>query len=194
MAVDLKFLQPLDYYRKYLEHNIRPDGRKFGKIRPTKLNVGSITTAEGSSIVKLGNTTAVCGIKSELTVPKPNEENFGCIVVNVELSPLCSPRFRAGPTSEQVHTTNQLLTDIITNSKCIDLSRLAIPDSKYVRTLYCDIHCMDYDGNFIDAALIALIAALENTSLPKVKVNTDTGEIKILEDKKVKIQMVMRKI
>ena len=32
--------------------------------------------------------------------------------------------------------------------------------------LYCDLYCLDYDGNVMDAALLALLAALQETKLP----------------------------
>lgn len=59
-----RIIHPKKYYRNYLAHNIRPDGREFDAFRPIRINVKSIGTADGSSIVKLGNTTVVCGIKA----------------------------------------------------------------------------------------------------------------------------------
>lgn len=66
-------LHPIKYYRDYLSQNIRPDGRGFTDFRPIVLNVGSINTADGSSIAKVGNTTVVCGIKA---VSKPHRRNL----------------------------------------------------------------------------------------------------------------------
>ena len=43
---------------------MRPDGRSLQKFRPASVNVGSIKTADGSAIVKIGNTVVVCGIKA----------------------------------------------------------------------------------------------------------------------------------
>lgn len=43
---------------------MRPDGRGVQKFRPVSINVDSIKTAEGSAIVKIGNTVVVCGIKA----------------------------------------------------------------------------------------------------------------------------------
>lgn len=57
-------IHPIKYYRNYTEHNIRPDGRVFEAFRPIRINVKSIGTADGSAIVKLGNTTVICGIKA----------------------------------------------------------------------------------------------------------------------------------
>lgn len=57
-------LHPVKYYRDYLSHGVRPDGRGFDKFRPIILNLGSIDTADGSAIAKIGQTTVVCGIKA----------------------------------------------------------------------------------------------------------------------------------
>lgn len=40
------------------------DGRKFLSFRPISINVSSIVQADSSAIFKLGDTTAVCGIKA----------------------------------------------------------------------------------------------------------------------------------
>lgn len=63
-VVSFRTIHPIKYYRNYIAHNIRPDGREFESFRPIRINVKSIGTADGSSIVKLGNTTVICGIKA----------------------------------------------------------------------------------------------------------------------------------
>lgn len=57
-------LHPLKYYRDYYSHDIRPDGREFSDFRPVIVNVGSIKTADGSAIAKVGKTTVICGVKA----------------------------------------------------------------------------------------------------------------------------------
>lgn len=54
----------MKYYRDFLNHDLRPDGRELDQFRPVVINVDSITSADGSAIVKIGNTTVVCGIKA----------------------------------------------------------------------------------------------------------------------------------
>ena len=41
---------------------------------------GSVSTADGSALVRMGNTTIVCGVKAEIAEPeleKPNEGYLG---------------------------------------------------------------------------------------------------------------------
>lgn len=57
-------IDPQKYYRDVLAHEIRPDGRSLNEFRPMSINVKSLSNADGSAIVKIGNTTVVCGIKA----------------------------------------------------------------------------------------------------------------------------------
>ncbi|XP_071124993.1 exosome complex component RRP43-like isoform X2 [Mytilus edulis] len=166
--------RPVEYYRKYLEQDVRPDGRDLGEFRRTVLNIGCVTTADGSALVKLGNTTVMCGIKAELCKPKTETPKCGFIVPNVELSPLCSPHFRSGPPGEQAQVMSQFMLEVVNHSKCVDLESLCITPGKLVWVLYCDLLCLDYDGNVTDTCVLALLAALKNVCLPTISINEET--------------------
>ncbi|KAK7503915.1 hypothetical protein BaRGS_00005038 [Batillaria attramentaria] len=131
MADEFRTAQPKEYYRKFLEKDVRPDNRELGEFRPTVLNIGSISTAEGSALIKLGNTTVICGVKGELAEPKTETPKEGYIVPNVELSALCSPQFRPGPPSEQAQVLSQFVADVIKNlgnwCGCSALKNTALP-------------------------------------------------------------------
>lgn len=151
----------MKYFRDYLNENIRPDGREIDKFRPIILNINSIGTADGSAIVKIGNTTVVCGIKAQLAPPNTSEPENGFIITNIELTSLCSSKFRPGAPTEEAQVYAYSLAEIIKNSNCINIKDLCIVKEKLVWVLYCDITCLDHDGSVLDAALIALIAALK---------------------------------
>ncbi|KAJ8028707.1 Exosome complex component RRP43 [Holothuria leucospilota] len=203
------------HFSKFKKENIRPDGRELGEFRATLLNVGTINTAHGSALVKLGNTTILCGVKGEFAAPPVNEPKKGYLVPNVELPPLCSSQFKVGPPSEQAQVVSQLIDDIVRSSNLINLESLNIAEgvvlsggesvyffcvgtgvapgfaccwgatklpergpkalSKLSWVLHCDMICLDYDGNIVDASLIALLAALKNVLLPAVRIDEDTG-------------------
>lgn len=52
-------LYPEDYFKSFLEDGIRPDGRVLGRARPTTIGLNTISSADGSALVKQGETT-VC--------------------------------------------------------------------------------------------------------------------------------------
>uniref|UniRef100_A0A672N628 Ribosomal RNA-processing protein 43 n=1 Tax=Sinocyclocheilus grahami TaxID=75366 RepID=A0A672N628_SINGR len=149
----------------------------------------SISTADGSALVKIGNTTVICGIKAELTMPPSDAPNKGYIVPNVDLPPLCSSRFRPGPPGEQAQAASQFIADVIESSDLINREELCIEKSKLCWVLYCDIMCLDYDGNLLDACIIVLLAALKNARLPEVTINkeTDLAEVDIQKKRHLKI-------
>ncbi|XP_006267502.1 exosome complex component RRP43 [Alligator mississippiensis] len=175
MAAGFKTVEPLEYYRRFLKENCRPDGRELGEFRATTVNIGSITTADGSALVKLGNTTVICGIKAEFAAPPVDATNKGYIVPDVDLPPLCSARFRPGPPGEEAQAVSQFIADVIENSQIIMKEDLCIVNGKLAWVLYCDIICLDYDGNILDACTFALLAALNNVQLPAVAINEETG-------------------
>ncbi|XP_058483342.1 exosome complex component RRP43 [Solea solea] len=184
MAAGFKTAEPLEYHMSFLKENCRPDGRELSEFRTTTLNIGSISTADGSALVKFGNTTVICGIKAELTNPTVEGPGKGYIVPNVDLPPLCSSRFRPGPPSEQAQAASQLIADIIESSEVIQTEDLCIDRGKLCWVLYCDIMCLDYDGNLLDACIVALLAALKNTQLPEVVINTETSVPQVNSDKR----------
>lgn len=57
-------INPVKYQRNYLENSVRSDGRELFEFRPTVINRDTISTAEGSALVKIGATTVICGIKA----------------------------------------------------------------------------------------------------------------------------------
>ncbi|KAK4829957.1 hypothetical protein QYF61_008088 [Mycteria americana] len=155
---------------KYLEGGCEEDRARLYLVVPS-----SITTADGSALVKLGNTTVICGVKAELAAPAADSANKGYIVPNVELPSLCSTRFRSGPPGEEAQAASQFIADVIENSQIIAKEDLCIANGKLAWVLYCDIICLDYDGNILDASAFALLAALKNVQLPSVTINEETG-------------------
>ncbi|KAG2226974.1 hypothetical protein INT45_006381 [Circinella minor] len=164
-------IQPHEYLRRFLEHNLRPDGRLLERFRKTLITTGSISTANTSAMVRLGGTTVVCGIKAEVCEPHVERPDQGYLVPNVELSPMCSPKFRAGPPPEKAQVTSEFIHELFTNSNIFPLESLCIEQGKAVWVLYADIVCLNYDGNILDASLLALTAALSKLSLPKAEVS-----------------------
>lgn len=179
MAEVYKLIHPVKYFNDYINRNVRPDGRKFEDQRNIKLNVNAIKSADASAVVKCGNTTVVCGIKLELAKPKAEEPDLGFLVTNVELLPLCSSKFRPGPPSDHAQVVSNIVADIFTNSKSIDLKDLCIVPDKLAWVVYCDMVCLDNDGSVVDACIMTLITSLKSLTLPKVNYDVETEEISV---------------
>ncbi|CAO3677283.1 unnamed protein product [Umbelopsis ramanniana] len=163
-------IKPDEYFRQFIEENVRPDGRSLHAFRPTSIRQGAISTANGSAMVRIGGTTVICGIKAEVAEPRIDRPKDGYLVPNVELAPICSANFRPGPPSEQAQINAETINHVMETCQILDLSELCIEEGKAVWTLYADIVCINYDGNILDASLLALICALKDLSLPKATV------------------------
>lgn len=185
MNSQYKIIHPVKYLHDHLAQDVRPDGREFLSFRPISVNVSSITQADSSAVFKIGNTTVICGIKAELATPKAETPNSGYIVPNVELSALCSPKFRPGPPSEEAQVISKLMENILYNSAAVDLKNLCICEAKLVWVLYCDLLCINYDGAVIDACTGALVTALKTLTLPRVIHDPDSGNTSVLYDDRI---------
>ncbi|EIM81838.1 uncharacterized protein STEHIDRAFT_171488 [Stereum hirsutum FP-91666 SS1] len=167
-------LHPRIYLERFIAESVRPDGRTFDDWRDLSVNVGSIGTANGSSLVRLGDTTIVCGVKAEIAEPDLDRPDEGWIVPNIDLPPICSPKFKPGPPSDEAQALSDRLFDSLTSSNVLPLSSLCIEPGKSAWVLYVDATCINYDGNVFDAALVAMVSALKNTLLPKATFDPDT--------------------
>ncbi|MCS7130011.1 MAG: exosome complex protein Rrp42 [Archaeoglobaceae archaeon] len=162
ILVDIK----KDYVLSKLKEGERIDGRKFDEFRKVEAKVGVIEKAEGSALVKLGNTQVVVGIKMQPGEPFPDTPDKGIIIVNAELVPLASPTFEPGPPDETSVELARVVDRGIRESEAVDLSKLCIEAGKKVWIVFVDIHALDDDGNLLDASAIASILALMNTKVP----------------------------
>jgi len=155
-----------DYVLSKLRDGERVDGRKFDEYRKIEIQTGVIAKAEGSALVKIGNTQVVVGIKMQPGEPFPDAPDKGIIITNAELVPLASPTFEPGPPDENSIELARVVDRGIRESEAVDLSKLCIEEGSKVWLIFIDIHALDDDGNLMDASALAAIAALLNTTVP----------------------------
>eukprot|EP01130_Rhizamoeba_saxonica_P010899 TRINITY_DN4495_c0_g1_i1.p1 TRINITY_DN4495_c0_g1~~TRINITY_DN4495_c0_g1_i1.p1 ORF type:complete len:266 (+),score=46.71 TRINITY_DN4495_c0_g1_i1:23-820(+) len=180
MESSFQTIYPLEYYLTFLNKGIRPDGRTTTQSRPLEIHKNSISSAEGSSFVKIGNTFVNCGIKAEIGIPPADQEPV--LAINVELLPICSKNIRPGKPTDQAQylssTLNSLCGNIISREELL-IENESLPLSWF---LYVDVYCLNYDGNLLDASLLSVLAALESVSLPSISVTLE-GNIVVAEGK-----------
>lgn len=157
----------------------RLDGRGLTDYREVKVELGMIGKAAGSSLVSLGNTKVMVGVKIETGQPFPDTPDEGVLIVNAELVPLASPSFEPGPPSENSIELSRVVDRGIRESKAIDTKKLCIVPGKKVFLVYVDIYVLDHDGNLFDASALAAISALLNTKMKEFVVVD--GELKFNE-------------
>ncbi len=158
-----------DFILNSLKTGKRLDGRKIDEFRPIKITENFIPKAAGSAMVELGNTKVVAGIKVEEGTPFEDTPDAGVMALNIELLPMAFPTFESGPPSEQAVEYSRVVDRGIRESKMIDTSKLVIESGKKVWMIFVDIDVLNYDGNIIDAATMAAVAALRSTVVPASK-------------------------
>ena len=175
-----------------LERGVRIDGRKLGEYRPISITLGYIKKAEGSALVKIGDTMVLAGVKLEEGEPFEDMPNQGNLIVNVELLPLAYETFEPGPPDENAIEIARVVDRSLRDSKAVDLSRLVIIPGKKVWNVWVDVYVFDYGGNVLDACTLASVAALYNTKLPKVEVEGEN--VKIIKEEKTDITPIVQPV
>lgn len=184
-------IEPKIFYGKFLEAGIRPTGHHLTHVRKTAISPNSIRTADASSMVKVGNTTVVCGLKLEVGAPLSVSPKDGRISVGLTLKPLCSSKFEIGADNDLSVSVAQLLSEVVEKSGLLDFSQFCIQDGKSVWVVHADLVCLDFDGNIVDAALLALVSALKELKLPETHIDEDDAQAQVMITDGPKTAVVM---
>ncbi len=144
----------------------RLDGRGPDDYRPVSVEPGFVATADGSALVRIGETVVVSGVKLEPGKPFPDTPNAGVLTTNAELVPLSSPTFEPGPPQPGAIEVSRVVDRAIRAAESIDLTRLCVTPGEKTWVCYVDIHVLDHSGNLIDAAMLAGISALAHSTVP----------------------------
>ncbi|RDW80126.1 3' exoribonuclease family protein [Coleophoma cylindrospora] len=125
----------------------RANGRTPSQFRTPHINNGSLTHAEGSAVVRIGDTTVVCGIRGEILLARdvPNyrsdrtsttpssksgynePKELDLLVPNIELATGCSPAFLPGqPPSSLAQSLSTRIYSLLHSSALVDGEDLRI--------------------------------------------------------------------
>lgn len=152
---------------EFITEGKRFDNRDLLEHREIFIETGVSKNAEGSARVRLGKTEVVAGIKLDVSEPYADSEGSGNLITTVELLPLASPKFEPGPPKIEAVEIARVVDRGLRESGFIDFEKLCIKKGEKVWSIYVDIYAMNDDGNLLDAAALASVAALKNARLPK---------------------------
>jgi exosome complex component RRP42 len=158
------------YTQEIAKKGFRADGRKFDEYRsPISVEYGiSAKSAEGSARVKIGGTEVVAGVKLDLGTPYSDRPDEGTIMVNVELLPLSSTKYEAGPPDITAIEMSRVIDRGIRECDSIDFKKLCVTPGEKVWMVFIDIYPINADGNLFDACSLAALAALKDAKFPKI--------------------------
>jgi len=167
-SLTVKIMQEKIY--NLLRQGKRLDGRRPDELRPITIQTNVVEKAEGSALVTMGGTKILAGIKSDIGSPYSDRPKEGAFTVNAELLPLASTSFEPGPPDERGVELARVVDRCLREGKALDLEKLCIIEGEKVYIFFIDIYVLDYDGNYYDPALIAAMAALATSKIPKYEV------------------------
>src|SRR2546426_952836 len=144
----------------------RVDGRGLDQPRPVTVNRAFVKTAEGSARVKLGNTDVLVGIKMSVGEPYPDTPNTGVLSTSVELIPMASPTFEAGPPRPDAIELARVVDRGVRESKMVNMERLCITPKEKVWILFIHIHLLHFHGNLFRPCSYGAVAALASAVAP----------------------------
>ncbi|VVC02956.1 Exosome complex component Rrp42 [Candidatus Burarchaeum australiense] len=160
-----------DYVRDLIQKGNRTDNRAMDEYRKISVEPGVITSAEGSSRVRIGKSQVMVGVKLGVGSPFPDRPTEGVLTTNAEFLPLASPNFESGPPNDESIELARVVDRGIRSANAVDIASLMIgedADSKpKVWAVYIDVYVLDHDGNLQDAAGLAAMSAILNTQMPK---------------------------
>jgi len=191
--IDREFISDL------LRKGERIDGRAFNEYRPIEIEVNVVPAkAEGSALVKLGDTSIVAGVKVLVGEPYSDSPDEGVTMVTAEMSPIASPLFELGPPKDDAIELARVVDRGVRESEMVDAKGLVIEEGKKAYMVFADVYPIEYDGNLIDASSIAVNAALLTTKYPEMKIEdgelVETGKLLSLPINNVAVEHTVAKI
>ncbi|XP_059615451.1 uncharacterized protein LOC132261002 [Phlebotomus argentipes] len=153
------------FVNKCISQNLRIDGRRMNDFRALKLFFGS---EWGSAHVALGETRVLVQVSCEVVQPKAVRPQEGLLNINVDIGPMAAAHFEAGRSSDETIQINRILERAFKDSRCVDLESLCLVAEEKVWSVRVDVNVLNHDGNIIDCASVAVLAALAHFRRPDV--------------------------
>ena len=147
----------------------RLDGRSPFEYRDVTL---CFDNQLGSCRVSLGDTLVMACVSHEVVEPRSHRASEGVLFINLELSAMSASSAEPGvrPSDEAVQIS-RALECCLRDSKCLDLESLCIVAGEKVFQIRVDVRVLNQDGNLLDAAALASVAAMAHYRRPDVTVS-----------------------
>jgi exosome complex component RRP43 len=161
-------IYPEEFYRRFFSEGIRPDGRALLSNRKISSSSNVLSNTYGSSLVRIGNTSVLCGVTALLSAPSFITPDQGYLTLNLSVSPIAAPNITFGkPADDQVYIADSV-RKLLLESGALRLDSLCVDKGSVVWSVFIDAVCISLDGNLTDAVFLAASNALSTTLLPKV--------------------------
>ena len=144
----------------------RHDGRGRFVGRDTELEINCLQRAEGSAMVRMGDTIVYAGVKFQIMTPYPDRPNQGGLMCSAEVRPVAGRNWEPGPPSPESIELGRVVDRGIRESGCINTEDLCLIPGEKAWQVILDLFAISDDGNLFDAFALAGIAALKSAIVP----------------------------
>lgn len=158
---------PVNCNQDLVESAVRPDGRDATQHRNLSISFGPDF---GCCLTSIGNSKVMAQVSSNVAEPRLTRPSEGVLNIRVDLSLLGSCNYDTSRQSEECVQLTRLLHKGIKDARCIDLESLCIISGEKVWHVQVDITVLSHEGNLIEAASIASLAALAHSRRHEVTV------------------------
>ncbi|PRT54287.1 Exosome complex component RRP45 [Wickerhamiella sorbophila] len=173
-SIEQAFVQSL------LEDQKRVSGRRLNEARKLELAFGG---SYGHVEVKMGRTRLVAQVSSQVAKPRDDRPFEGLFLITTDVSSMASPRFENGRQTVDELMVTRLIEKAIRRSNALDLESLCIVAGQSCWMVRADVHYLEYDGGFIDASCIAVIAALLHFRRPDTSIDGSRTIVHTLDER-----------
>jgi len=105
-----------------------------------------------------------------VTVPYTDRPFDGIFTITSELSPMVAPSFEVNRPTETEVLLSRLLEKTVRRSGALDTESLCLIAGQKCWSVRADLHVLSHDGNLIDAACLAVVAALRHFRKPETSI------------------------
>ncbi|OWA52285.1 putative Exosome complex exonuclease RRP42 [Hypsibius exemplaris] len=170
-----------------IDHDYRLDGRGPLDYRTVRIELGVVSSATGSAKVTLGSSSVLATAKLSIRTPGKITPDEGLIEISVDSSLPTSRRDNddeedMGMSEDEV---KQILESVYRESGGIDKRRLCIVKGSKCWELFFDVIIFEKGTSVMDAASLAIKAALFDAKFPNLTVleeEFDQCEVEFTDD------------
>lgn len=119
-------------------------------------------------------TRILAKVSAEVTTPYTDRPFDGIFTITTELSPMASPAFEVNRPTETEVLLSRLLEKTVRRSNALDTESLCLVAGQKCWSIRVDLHVLSHDGNLIDGACFAVVAALRHFRKPDTSIE---GEV-----------------
>lgn len=157
---------PLDTLSTYATTHLRLDGRRWNELRNFTASISTQPSADGSSLITMGNTSVVCTITGPREGRNQGDRNNALVETEINIAPFAlQDRGRPGGSGRPAGRTDKRLQEIQTTISQTFQSHLFT--NLYPRsTILISLTVLSLDGSLLPALMNAASLALVDAGVP----------------------------